>query len=120
MDAIVEPTNIGLGETNHQWLTRFKEDQIFSEMADAYRFAVAYALSKEINPPEIADKRRTIFGVATIDPNKEIYTVVTCLMPNLNGSVYQMVERLADWGISDMAKLYSQGKLDIASLVTVS
>ena len=52
-----EPVNLGIGETNHLWLEKFKELHVFSEMRDAYRFAFAYAIAKNIYPNEILEKK---------------------------------------------------------------
>jgi hypothetical protein len=116
-NLIAEPTTIGLGEKSHNWLQRFKEEGIFAEMRDAYRFAVAFYLSKQITPPEIVGKKNTIFNIGTIDPDKELYLAISCLMPNIEGSIYQMAERLADAGIAEMAVEFERGTLDIVALI---
>ena len=116
-NLITEPTTIGLGEKSHNWLQRFKEEGIFAEMRDAYRFAVAFYLSKQVTPPEIVGKKNTIFNIGTIDPDKELYLAISCLMPNIEGSIYQMAERLADAGIAEMAIDFETGKLDIVALI---
>lgn len=116
-NLIAEPTTIGLGEKSHNWLQRFKEEGLFAEMKDAYRFAVAFYLSKQITPPEIIGKKNTIFNIGTIDPDKELYLAISCLMPNIEGSIYQMAERLADAGIAEMAVEFERGTLDVVALI---
>ena len=116
-DSLVEPITIGLGEKSHNWLQRFKEEGLFAEMRDAYRFAVAYCLSKQVNPPEIFGKKNTIYNIGTIDPDKELYLAISCLMPDYKGSIYQMAERLADAGIAEMAIDFERGTLDIVALI---
>jgi len=116
-NLIIEPTTIGLGEKSHNWLQRFKEEGLFAEMRDAYRFAIAYYLSKQVIPPEIVGKKNTIFNIGTIDPDKELYLAISCLMPEFEGSIYQMAERLADAGIAEMAIDFETGKLDIVALI---
>lgn len=116
-NLIIEPTTIGLGEKSHNWLQRFKEEGLFAEMRDAYRFAVAFYLSKQVTPPEILGKKNTIFNIGTIDPDKELYLAISCLMPDLDGSVYQMAERLADAGIAEMAIDFERGTLDVVALI---
>jgi hypothetical protein len=116
-NLIAEPTTIGLGEKSHNWLQRFKEEGIFAEMRDAYRFAVAFYLSKQVTPPEIVGKKNTIFNIGTIDPDKELYLAISCLMPNIEGSIYQMAERLADAGIAEMAVEFERGTLDVVALI---
>lgn len=116
-NLIAEPTTIGLGEKSHNWLQRFKEEGHFAEMRDAYRFAVAFYLSKQVTPPEILGKKNTIFNIGTLDPDKELYLAISCLMPDLEGSVYQMAERLADAGIAEMAIDFERGTLDVVALI---
>ena len=86
-------------------------------MRDGYRFAIAYYLSKQSLPPDILDKKSTIFNIGTIDPDKELFLAISCLMPEYKGSIYQMAELLANAGIAEMAILFDQGKLDIVSLI---
>lgn len=116
-DILVEPITIGLSEKNHNWLQRFKEEGLFAEMRDGYRFAIAYYLSKQVTPPEITGKKSTIFNIGSIDPDKELYLAISCLMPDYEGSIYQMAERLADVGISELVVNYEQGTLDIVALI---
>jgi len=116
-EQIIEPTSIGLSERNHSWLTRFKEEKVFSEMIDAYRFAFSYALSRGIVPDEIKENRKTTFSVSTFDPEKDIYVTLQCLMPSIEGPVYRMAERLADWGMTELVKEYQSGKLNLVRMI---
>jgi len=114
---IVEPVNLGIGEGNHYWLKNFKEQNIFSEMRDAYRFAAAYAISKGIEPKEISDKKETVFSLATIDPEREIYFLISAMYPNTDIPRYQILERFADAGMSELVKLHKDGQLNLTRLV---
>ena len=116
-EQIVEPTSIGLSERNHSWLTRFKEEKVFSEMIDAYRFAFSFALSKGVIPDEIKENRKTTFSVSTFDPDKDIYVTLQCLIPNIDGPVYRMAERLADWGMTELVKEYQSGRLNLVRII---
>jgi hypothetical protein len=71
--SVAEPTMIGLSESTHAKLKRFKEDGHFREMVDAYRFGIGLALAQGmIDPPEISSTT-TVFSVATIDPDQTLF-----------------------------------------------
>lgn len=114
--AASEPTMIGVSEATHPKLQRLKEDGHFREMADAYRFAIGLALAQGVSPPEISS--RTVFSVATIDPNQEIRNAIQSVLGDqLQGSVYKMAERLADWGINELAAAAERGEIDVVRLL---
>ena len=114
--TVNEPTMIGLSEKTHPLLKRLKEDGHFAEMADAYRFGLALALAYGEEPEELAP-RTTIFSVATIDPDKEIYTAVKALKNPQGVSIYKQVERYADWGVRELFKRAENGDIDFAALL---
>lgn len=114
--AVSEPTMIGLSEQTHPLLKRLKEDGHFAEMADAYRFGLALALACGVEPEELSP-RTTIFSVATIDPDKEIYTAVKVLKTPQGVSVYKQVERYADWGVRELSKRAENGDINFAALL---
>jgi hypothetical protein len=106
---------IGVAEATHPKLQRLKEDGHFREMADAYRFAIGLALAQGVIPPEIGS--RTVFSVATIDPNQELKNAIQSVLGGqLEGSVYKMAERLADWGINELAAAAERGEIDVVQL----
>lgn len=74
-----EPTTIGLTEESHGILKRLKDEGHFAEMADAYRFAIALALSLGQEPPLVGGSRQTIFNVGTLDPDRALYYAVKIL-----------------------------------------
>lgn len=114
--AASEPTMIGLSEATHAKLQRLKEDGHFREMADAYRFAIGLAMAQGVIPPEISSSR-TVFSVATIDPNQELRNAIQAVLGGqLEGSVYKMAERLADWGINELAAAAERGDIDVVAL----
>ena len=106
-----------MSERNHSWLARFKEEKVFSEMIDAYRFAFSYAISKGITPEEIKENRKTTFSVSTFDPDKDIYEMLQCLIPNIDGPVYRLAERYADWGMTELVKEYQSGRLNLVRII---
>jgi len=114
--AVNEPTMIGLSELTHPLLKRLKEDGHFAEMADAYRFGLALALACGEEPEELTP-RTTIFSVATIDPDKEIFSAVKALKNPLGVSIYKQVERYADWGVRELSKRAKNGDIDFATLL---
>lgn len=114
--SVSEPTMIGVAEATHAKLQRLKEDGHFREMADAYRFGIGLALAQGVIPKEISS--RTVFSVATIDPQQELRTAIQAVLGDqLNGiSIYKMAERLADWGIKELSALAEKGKIDVVAL----
>lgn len=114
--SITEPTMIGLSEKAHALLQQMKEDNFLAEMADGYRLGIGLALAQGIEPPDVPS-RRTVFSVATIDPDQEIAAAIRALMDLQGGSVYRMAERLADWGVIELANRFDGGPLDVASLL---
>jgi hypothetical protein len=114
--SITEPTMIGLSERAHALLQQMKEDNFLAEMADGYRLGIGLALAQGVEPPDVPS-RRTVFSVATIDPDKEIASAIRALMDLQGGSVYRMAERLADWGVFELANRFDGGPLNVESLV---
>ena len=112
-----EPTNIGLSERAHGKLKRLKEDGHFNEMADAYRFAIALALAHGVVPPELPTPRTNIFGVATIDLSSEIYNAIKALMDTREIPVYRWAERLAEWGVEELARQTDAGEIDFSKIL---
>lgn len=115
--TVTEPTNIGLSERSHSKLKRLKEDGHFNEMADAYRFAIALALAHGIVPPELPAPRTNIFGVATIDLRGEIYNAIKAIMDTKEIPVYRWAERLAEWGIEELARQTAAGDIDFSRIL---
>lgn len=107
---------IGVAEATHAKLQRLKEDGHFREMADAYRFGIGLALAQGVSPKEISS--RTVFSVATIDPQQELKTAIQAVFGDqIKGvAVYKMAERLADWGINELSALAEKGEIDIVAL----
>ena len=113
-----EPTTIGLSESAHEKLKWLQEEQHFRELLDGYRFAVGLALAQGIEPPEI-EKRTTIFNVGTVDPDQSLKRSIEALMgERIRGaSAYKMAERLAEWGVNELASHAEAGSIDFVSLL---
>jgi hypothetical protein len=115
-NEIIEPVNLGISEENHTWLKKFKEEGIFQEMRDAYKFSVALAIAQNIKPKEIF-KKETVFGIATIDPSRELYFCIDSLYFDINQARYHLLEQLAEAGMSLLVEKYKSGKLDLVKTI---
>jgi len=112
-----EPTMIGLSEKMHGTLKRLKEDGHFAEMVDAYRFGIALALANGVIPDEVPTPRTTIFSVATVDPDREISNAIRALMDTEDTPVYRWAERLAEWGVAELARQAESGEIDVGAIL---
>lgn len=115
--SVSEPTMIGLSEKTHALLVQMKEDQFLTEMADGYRMGIALALAKKVTPPELPVPRKTVFSVATIDPDKDLANAIRALSNLEGGAVYKMAERMAEWGINEIHTMFDGGPIDISTLL---
>lgn len=116
-----EPTTIGLSEKTHALLKRLAEDKRnghFAEMADAYRFAIGLALAHGVIPGEVPAPRTTIFNVGTLDPDKQIYNSIRLLTDTGDIPVYRWAERLAEWGVAELAERADSGNLDVGEILS--
>ena len=110
-------TQIGLSIEMHPHLEALKHDGYFSEMRDAYRFAIAVAIVKGGIPPEIQAKRQTIFATPTVDPDGSLAAAIRALMPCEEIPPYRWAERLAEVGVEILATKSAQGRLDISAML---
>ena len=116
--SIAEPTTIGLSDSAHEKLKWLREEQHFRDLLDGYRFAIGLALAQGVEPPDI-EKRTTIFNVGTVDPDQSLKLSIKALMGDRveKTSVYRMAERLAEWGINELASQAKVGSIDFVSLL---
>lgn len=116
--SVAEPTTIGLSEGAHEKLKRLQEEQHFRELLDGYRFAIGLALAQGVEPPEV-QKRTTIFNVGTVDPDQSLKRSIEALMGDRvrDASIYKMAERLAEWGVNELASQAEAGGIDFAGLL---
>jgi len=112
-----EPTSVGLSEKAHSILTQMKEDEYILELTDGYKLAIGLALANGVKPGEIPSPKRTILAVSGLDPDQEIATAIRSLVDLEGGSVYRYAERLAEWGVMEMASRFKSGFLDVATLI---
>lgn len=117
--SVTEPTTIGLSEKAHGLVSQMKEDKHVAELADGYRLGIAIAISRGmLDPPEAGTPRKTVFSTATIDPDGDISIAIRSFVDLEGGSVYKMAERLADWGILELAKQFDGGAIDVTALIS--
>ena len=116
--SAAEPTTIGLSEGAHEKLKWLQEEQHFRELLDGYRFAIGLALAQGVEPPEV-QKRTTIFNVGTVDPDQSLKRSIEALMGDRvrETSIYKMAERLAEWGVNELASQAKDGSIDFAGLL---
>jgi len=115
--TVQEPGFVRLSEKTHGRLKRLREDGHFLEMLDAYRCAIALTLAHGVIPDEIPAPRQNVFGVATFDPDGEIATAIRALMDVSITPAYRWAERLAEWGIEELAKQADNGEIDFGTLL---
>jgi hypothetical protein len=114
---MIEPTNIGIGDAAHAKLKALSQDGYFAQMVDVYRFAIALALAYGVTPIEITGSRQNVFGVATVDPDKSLYTAIKTLIDTSDTPVYRWAERLADWGVIEISRRVDEGTFDIGQIL---
>lgn len=111
-------TTVGLSEYADDLLDQMKEQGIFAEKLDGYRFAISFAAASGVVPSEIG-KRKTLFNVGSLDPGQLIRSAIEALYENdlRTISVYRIAERLADWGVRELYEQASQGQINFAELL---
>jgi hypothetical protein len=111
--------NIGLSEAGNDKLDRLvKEMGYFAEKLDGYRFAVSLALAQGVIPPDIT-KRTTFLNVGSLDPDQTLRRAVEALLNDqIEGTTpYRLVERLADWGVTELYRQAEQGDVDFEGIL---
>jgi hypothetical protein len=110
--------NIGLSEAGNDKLDRLKEMGYFAEKMDGYRFAVSLALAQGVIPPDIT-KRTTFLNVGSLDPDQTLRRAVEALLNDqMEGTTaYRLVERLADWGVTELYRQAEHGDIDFVGIL---
>lgn len=109
---------IGLSQEAHTMLKDLKEEGLFNEMADCYRFAVALAIERNLDVPEKVGQRQTIFNVGTLDPDGDLRRMIIALRPEAENSPYRYIERLAEVGVREVRSV-TQNEGGEAALVSI-
>jgi hypothetical protein len=112
-----ELVNVGLSKSAHAAMVRFKEDGLFNEMVDAYRFAVALALAHGGMTSDVGE-RQNFLNVGSLDRDGSLQTAVLALRQPTSENVYRTVEKLATWGIEELDRRSQSGTLSFADIFT--
>ena len=110
--------NVGLSEATDDKLAELKELGVFAEKIDGYRFGVSLALAQGAEPGDLV-KRVNLYNVGSLDPDQMLRRSVESLMPErlAETTVYRMVERLADWGVTELYSQAQSGEIDFVGLL---
>ncbi|MGO7225874.1 MULTISPECIES: hypothetical protein [Rhizobium] len=110
-----EIVTIGLSETGNDKLTELKEEGVFAEKMDGFRFAIALALAQGVIPEEIG-KRAPFVNIGSLDPDHTLKHAVETLMPGQlqETTPYRLIERLGEWGINELYAQHQSGGIDFA------
>ena len=110
--------NVGLSEAADDKLDEMKEMGVFADKIDGYRFGVSLAVAQGALPGELV-KRKNLFNVGSLDPDQSLRKSVEALMPRAleNTTVYRLIERLADWGVTELYAQAKAGNIDFAALL---
>lgn len=113
-----ELTTIGLSETGDAKLDDLKELGIFAEKMDGYRFAVSLAIAQGAMANELA-KRKPFLNIGSLDPDQKLKRTVEALYASQlsDTTVYRLVERLAEWGVTELHSQAKGGSIDFERLL---
>lgn len=114
-----EIVTIGLSEAGNQKLDELKEEKIFAEKMDGFRFAVALALAQGAIPSEIS-KRSPFVNIGSLDPDQTLRRAVETLIPDqlIDTTPYRLIERLAEWGVDELYAQHHNGGIDFAGILS--
>lgn len=112
----VDLTTVGLSAHAKQILDQLVENEYFAAKLDAYRFAIALALSRGGIAAEVT-KGGTIFNVGSLDPDGHLRNAVDLLRPSKQP--YRTIEKLAEWGVTELGLLADDDNLRISDLLAV-
>jgi hypothetical protein len=99
-----DKVQVGLGQEADAALKDLVANGVFPSESVGYRFGVAYALSRSIDPSAVEIvANKTKFASTGLDPDARLQTLVRAFMPDCERP-YWAAEKLADWGIRDLAR----------------
>lgn len=110
--------NVGLSESVDDKLAELKEMGIFADKIDGYRFGVSLAIAHGTVPGDLI-KRVNLYNVGSLDPEQSLRRSVEALMPAAlaDTTAYRLIERLADWGITELYAQAKAGEIDFVALL---
>lgn len=109
MDTRGDRTQIGLSEQGRHDRDAIKDVLDLGEGQDAYRLAVAVALSKRLAPADENARRTNAYGTSSLDERGELRAAILELRDDHSGRPYALMERLAEAGLRDMAAHLDSG-----------
>ena len=110
-----DTVTVGLTSAGHSSLQRLKDDGVFSEMIDGYRFAIGLAVHRRMIAPDTISTE-TIFNVGSLDRDGMIRDLVVSLYPEAKERPYSFAERLAEAGVEELVQLYDSRQLRFSEL----
>mgnify|MGYP003386102699 FL=1 len=110
--------NVGLSGAVDDKLAELKEMGIFADKIDGYRFGVSLAIAQGAVPGELV-KRVNLYNVGSLDPEQSLRRSVEAIMPAAleSTTVYRLIERLADWGVTELYSQAKAGEIDFVTLM---
>ena len=110
--------NVGLSEAVDDKLAELKEMGIFADKIDGYLFGVSLAIAQGAVPGELV-KRVNLYNIGSLDAEQLLRRSVEALMPAAleNTTVYRLIERLADWGVTELYSQAKAGEIDFVGLM---
>ena len=110
-----DTVTVGLTAESHSNLQRLKDEGIFGDMLDGYKFAIGLAIKRGLVAAE-GIKTSTIFNVGSLDRDGLIRDVISTVFPEAASRPYAFAERLAEAGVKELTQLYNSGQLRFADL----
>jgi hypothetical protein len=110
--------NVGLSAAADDKLAQLKEMGVFADKIDGYRFGVSLAIAQGVVPGDLV-KRVNLYNVGSVDPDQSLRRSVEALMPTqvADTTVYRLIERLADWGVTELYAQAKAGEIDFVALL---
>lgn len=98
-------------------LHRLKDEGYIDEMLDGYRLAVALAhVQGRLAPEGLNNKMNTFVNVGSLDKDGSLRNLIAELYPDQAAKPYAIVERLAEAGVTELARLYENNQLRFSDL----
>ena len=115
-----EPKTVGMADDTKAMLSELSGQLGFKEEMEAFRLAVAVALVLQPRPESCPEIRglTTTYNIGSLDREGKLQQAVLLFNPNYEGSVYKLVERLADWGIRWMRSKCEHREMSASELLS--
>ena len=118
MSDETDRTTVGASETGQQVLKRLKDQGIFPEMMDAYRFAIGLGLAFGQRTPVVG--RETLFNIGSFDKDHAVANLITTLMPSDAVAVYRAAEEYAETGFGAMSQAVEAGEFRFTEMLDLA